>query len=172
MVNQQSTEAKSVDLAEVYVFTDRSDADLEFVYAIRDNEVFALKHLFPAPPGHDQARWYSLRPLPPALLRQAKVWRTRPGVTPPSWQSGDMWFGCVKFPRDSGAPQQVVYFPNENTEFEAFMTELRRAVICEDNSVSQIPDWTRSDKRVLIWVLPEGEREALMRRLYGQGNER
>jgi len=128
-----------------YVFTDRSDPILEYVFVLKDGEMFAQVANFP---GYEDRTYYQMRELPAELQRQIAKWIERKAdVTPPLVPSGPN-FSVTQVPLTRSGIAETRYFKSDNQDIKAFLRDLRADVVIERHKVSEPPEWVMRDQRI------------------------
>jgi hypothetical protein len=128
-----------------YMFVDRSDAKLEFVYVIGADGIFARSIEFP---GYSKSQFFFRAHLPDRVAGEALRWEGHDGEIKPPFIPDGPWFSKLSIPASPDEPAKEVYFKDENQALRKWLLDLRGELINANNAVTQPPDWVSSDPRI------------------------
>jgi len=126
-----------------YFFSDRSDQELEYIYAIRDREVVVQVADFP---GYSGRKWYSAQ-VPDKLLKQVKSWETRRGDITPPFEPHGPWYCRIEFAAAKERERGEAWFRNDNKAVESWFELLRSTFVTGSLSITRLPRWIEEDER-------------------------
>jgi hypothetical protein len=130
----------------IYLFTDRTDTPLEYVYATRGQQVVVQVAEFP---GYADRKWYCAT-IPDKFLDKLQTWAVRPGDVRPPFPAG-----VPPYCRSTLLPDldKSEWFGKENGEVRAWLEELREAFVKEEYRSDRLPRWAQNErvKRYLGW---------------------
>ncbi len=136
---------KVLEEGAMYIFRDRSDAQLEHVYVLKDGVVVAQVAVFP--PYKDR-KWYLCDRVQGHLLEQARMWALQEGEVTPPFEPGGPWFSIDGIPKDKTSEAETLYFRNDNAKLERFFLDLRVVIVREDLRIGKLPEWIEQDERL------------------------
>ena len=130
---------------DVYIFVDRSDAQLEYAYVIGQKGVFAQVSTFP---GYDDRRFYLSLGISEQSQNIAKEWEKRTGEITPPFMPGGPWFSRTAICTNSTQPGETSYFKDTNIALRKWLVSLRGEVVAEKYRVEKPPEWVTADQRI------------------------
>jgi hypothetical protein len=135
------TDARDDDAT--YVFHDRQDARLEYVYVLRGGKACAQVAEFP---GYAGRRYFARDDVPADLRRSARALAGRRSELEAAVPGGP-WYCSVIVRRGKAAP--LVMYRNENESAAALMGALRDAVTVKGALTKDLPASIAGDRAIL-----------------------
>lgn len=128
-----------------YFFADRRDADWEFLYAIRGNEVVVQKAVFP---GFKSRQWYHHKVDSDRMMSDLKAWAVRPGELDPPFLPDEMHPCRISLSEDETRPRGEAWFEDDSTAVKMWFATLQREFMKPEYRIEKLPLWVSEDARV------------------------
>lgn len=128
-----------------FVFVDRSDPELEYVYVVSERGIVAQVSVFP---GYTNRRIFRVPRLPETLGTEAKRWERLPGEITPPFVPGEPWFSRSEIRLDAETPTKEAYFRDSNEGLHKWLHDLRKALVKEEYRLTELPRWIAENKRI------------------------
>lgn len=137
---------------EVQVLGDRSDANHEWVFAFRGNEIVAQRHIFP---GYDQPIIFSYSGATSVIPCDFLI---GPGnVEPPFVPHGPLFYR-VDVPTDESAETRTVYFSDDTLELRRALSDLAALIQSQGKRLDELPDWITESTELRSYFGPADAR--------------
>jgi hypothetical protein len=130
----------------VVVFSDRSDARKEYLFAFDGRRVFAQSHDFP---GFADKKTYGLDSLRGPLADACRLWAGRKGDVQPPFVSPGPLFAVVRFPTAGAGSPTMEWYSDGNVECRKFLSSLREEVVKEPQRQEKLPSWISDYARIM-----------------------